>query len=60
MAIYVKPDESLDSALKRFKKECTKANTLVELKKREYYMPPSEKRRRKSELAQRKLKKKLK
>ena len=48
MAIKAKPGESLDSMLRRFKKEVTKAEILKELRKREYYLSPSEKRRRKS------------
>lgn len=60
MAVYVKKDESIDSALRRFKKEITKAGTLIEVRKREYYVAPSEKRRLKSEAARKKLKKKQK
>ena len=58
MAIKAKPGETLDSMLRRFKKEVTKAEILKELRKREYYLSPSEKRRRKSAEALRRLKKK--
>ena len=51
MATYVRKDESLDSALRRFKKEIAKAGILVELKKHEYYIAPSAKRRLKHEAA---------
>lgn len=58
--IIVKKDESLDSALRRFKKETIKSGTLLELKKREYYMSPSQKRRAKSKEAQKRIRKKTK
>ncbi len=58
MAIVVRKDESLDSALRRFKKEMLKSGKLLELKKHEYYVSPSQKRRLKSEAAQKKMKKK--
>ena len=49
--IYVKENESLDSALKRFKRDTAKAGVLADLRKREYYQSPSVKRRKKSEAA---------
>ena len=49
--IRVKDNESLDSALKRFKRSCAKAGVLSELRKREHYESPSVKRRKKSEAA---------
>lgn len=52
MAIRKRPEESIDSMLKRFKRETVKSEVLKELRKREYYMPPSEKKRRKSAEAQ--------
>lgn len=58
MAIIVKKDESIDSALRRFKKEQLKAGTLQELRKREYYLAPSAKRRAKHEAALKRAKKK--
>lgn len=60
MAVYVRKDESIDSALRRFKKEMTKSGKLIEVRKHEYYVAPSEKRRLKSEAARKKLKKKQK
>ncbi len=44
-------NESLDDALRRFKRSVTKAGTLQELRKREHYEKPSVKRKRKSEAA---------
>ena len=49
--IHVKEGESLDSALKRFKRSCAKAGIVAEVRKRECYESPSVKRRKKSEAA---------
>lgn len=49
--IKVGKNESLDSALKRFKRQCQKAGVLSELRKREHYEKPSVKRKKKSEAA---------
>ena len=49
--VRVKENESLDSALKRFKRSCAKAGVLADLRKMEYYQSPSVKRRKKSEAA---------
>ena len=49
--IRVKDNESLDSALRRFKKSCARAGTLAEVRKREHYEKPSVKRKKKSEAA---------
>ncbi len=55
--VRVKENESIDSALKRFKRNCAKAGVLSELRKREHYESPSVKRRKKSEAARAKKKK---
>ncbi len=49
--IHVKDNETLDNALRRFKKSCAKAGVLSELRKREHYEKPSVKRKKKSEAA---------
>ena len=49
--IYVKENESLDNALKRFKRSCAKSGVQADLRKKEYYQSPSVKRRKKSEAA---------
>jgi small subunit ribosomal protein S21 len=49
--IRVKDNESLDSALKRFKRQCAKSGVLSEIRKREHYEKPSVKRKKKSEAA---------
>ena len=49
--IKVKEGESLDSALRRFKRSCAKSGGLAEVRKREHYEKPSVKRKKKSEAA---------
>ena len=49
--VRVRENESLDSALKRFKRSCVKSGVLAEVRKREHYESPSVKRRKKSEAA---------
>ena len=49
--IRLKENESLDSALRRFKRQCAKAGVLSEIRKREHYEKPSVKRKKKSEAA---------
>jgi len=44
-------NESIDSALRRFKKKIQKAGILSEIKRRERYEKPSLRRKRKAELA---------
>ncbi|MBZ2175736.1 30S ribosomal protein S21 [Schnuerera sp. xch1] len=52
--IKVRDNESLDNALKRFKRQCARSGVLKEYRKREHYMKPSVKRKKKSEAARRK------
>ncbi|NLX92519.1 MAG: 30S ribosomal protein S21 [Clostridiales bacterium] len=49
--IRVKDNESLDSALRRFKKQTSRDGTIQEVRKREAYEKPSVKRKKKSEAA---------
>ena len=49
--VRVKENESLDSALRRFKRQCARSGVLAELRKRECYAKPSVKRKKKSEAA---------
>ena len=49
--IKVQKGESLDSALRRFKRSFQKAGVLSEVRKREHYEKPSVKRKLKSEAA---------
>lgn len=49
--IKVRKNESLDSAIRRFKKQCQKAGLMSEMRKREHYEKPSVRRKKKSEAA---------
>ena len=49
--IKVQKGESLDSALRRFKRSCQKAGVLSEVRKREHYEKPSVRRKLKSKAA---------
>ena len=49
--IRIKDNESLDSALRRFKRQCAKSGVFQEVRKREHYEKPSVKRKKKSEAA---------
>ena len=58
-SVVIREDESFESALKRFKKQCEKAGILSELRKREHYEKPSVRRKKKSMAARKKLLKRL-
>jgi small subunit ribosomal protein S21 len=45
--VRVKDNEPIESAIRRFKKQCDKAGILQELKRREHYEKPSARRKRK-------------
>ena len=47
----VRKNESLDDALRRFKRTVSKTGTLQEARKREFYEKPSVRRKKKSEAA---------
>lgn len=57
--IKVREDESLENALRRFKRKCEKSGVLSELKKRQHYEKPSAKRKRKQLAAKKKAIKRL-
>jgi small subunit ribosomal protein S21 len=57
--VRVKPNESFESALKRFKKQCEKAGILSEVRKREHYEKPSVRRKKKALAARKRALKKL-
>jgi small subunit ribosomal protein S21 len=48
--IELTPGESLEKALRRFKKKIERDGVLKQLKARKYYEKPSEKKRRKSKI----------
>lgn len=47
----VRKNESLEDALRRFKRNVSKSGTIQEVRKREFYEKPSVKRKKKSEAA---------
>lgn len=49
--VKVGKNESLDNALRRFKKQIRMSGVLSELRKREHYESPSVRRKKKSEAA---------
>lgn len=52
--VQVRENETLDDALRRFKRQVNKAGTIQEAKKREFYLKKGLKRKLKSENARRK------
>ena len=52
--VKVKENESLDSALKRFKRQGALSGVMSEVRKREHYDKPSVKRKKKAEAARKK------
>ncbi len=60
LGVKVKENESFESALRRFKKQCEKAGILSEMRKREHYEKPSVRRKRKALAARKKVTKRQK
>jgi len=52
----VRKNESIEDALRRFKRSVAKSGTMAEVKKRRHYEKPSVKRKHKSEAARKKRK----
>ena len=52
--VIVRENESIDRALRRFKRVCTKAGIWKDVKKNRYFEKPSERRKRKANAARRK------
>ncbi|NCA98365.1 MAG: 30S ribosomal protein S21 [Clostridia bacterium] len=49
--IRVKENETLDSALRRFKRSCSRSGVFAEVRKHEHYDKPSVRRKKKTEAA---------
>jgi len=49
--VKVGDNESLDSALKRFKRKCLKDNIMGDMRRKEQYEKPSVRRKKKAEAA---------
>jgi small subunit ribosomal protein S21 len=58
-SVEIREDESFESALRRFKKQCEKAGVLSELRKREHYEKPSVRKKKKAMAARKKMAKKI-
>lgn len=52
--VKVGKNETLDKALKRFKKQCARTGILSEARRREHYEKPSVRRKKKAEAARKK------
>jgi small subunit ribosomal protein S21 len=57
--VRVSERESLETALKKFKRQCQKEGILSEAKRREYYEKPSVKKKKKALAAMKKAQKRL-
>ncbi len=57
--IRVRENENMQSAMKRFKRQCEKAGILSEVRKKEFYEKPSVRRKRKAAAARKRLLKKI-
>ena len=57
--VKLQEGETLENALRRFKRKCEKSGILSELKKRQHYEKPSAKRKRKMLAARKKTLKRL-
>ncbi|NDQ58308.1 MAG: 30S ribosomal protein S21 [Acidipila sp.] len=57
--VYIQDGESLESALRRFKRRVQQADIIKEIKKHSYYMKPGERRRAKAALSRKRMRKKL-
>ena len=58
-AVRVRENESFESAIKRFKKQCEKAGILSEVRKREHFEKPSVRKKKKAIAARKRALKKL-
>ena len=52
--VKVGKNEKMESALRRFKRSCQKSGVLAEARRREHYVKPSVRKKKKSEAARRK------
>ncbi len=57
--VRVRENDTFETALRRFKKQCEKAGILSELRKRQHYEKPSVKRKRKALAARKRMLKKM-
>ncbi|MBI4669494.1 MAG: 30S ribosomal protein S21 [Elusimicrobia bacterium] len=53
--VKVREGEPVEEAIRRFKRECEREGVLQEIRKREFYVPPSVRRKQKLAEARRRL-----
>ncbi|MBI4056447.1 MAG: 30S ribosomal protein S21 [Elusimicrobia bacterium] len=53
--VKLREGESIEEALRRFKRECERNGVLREIKRREFYLPPSVRRKLKAQEARRRM-----
>ena len=53
--IRIKDNESLDSAIRRFKRKCARDGIIGDLRRKEAYEKPSVKRKKKAEAARKRM-----
>jgi len=58
--VRVRESDSFENALKKFKKQCEREGILSEIKKREHYEKPSERKKKKLLVARKKAYKRMK
>lgn len=57
--VKIRENETIEEAIRRFKRECERDGILKEIKKREFYESPSVKRKRKMAESRRRQKRRL-
>ncbi|RMH69408.1 MAG: 30S ribosomal protein S21 [Gemmatimonadetes bacterium] len=55
--VLVNDNESLESALRRFKRQCERSGYMAEIRKNRYFEKPSERRKRRMNAARRRQRK---
>jgi small subunit ribosomal protein S21 len=55
LGVKIKDGEPYEVAMRRFKKMCEKGGLMAELRKREYYMKPSVRKKRKTIAARKRI-----
>lgn len=57
--VKLREGETIEEALRRFKRDCEREGILQEIRRREYYETPAMKRKRKLQEAKRRLRKRM-
>jgi small subunit ribosomal protein S21 len=59
VTVKVREGESIEEALRRFKRECERNGIMQEIKRREFFESPSMKKKRKAAEAKRKMRRRM-